>query len=223
MVFAYYDLICRKPIPIQGTNVVLDSPEILDAWIAERKKRFPTSSRVDEKKRKLEDAVARGQLDIASDTLRSNKRQKYDHRLDGHGSHRKMPSHTAKNGKDQTRTMDAGWGDRVRAARIAPSRVVATAVIEASHFGSNSEADTDGVPEVLSSKIQPVSEIAVIQQDAEKKGSETLAPSRSVAKNDTVRRSGFALQPKNPPRNPFASRPTLLRNVSHSASLASYS
>jgi len=39
-----------KPIPIQGTSITLDSPEILDAWIAERKKRFPTSSRIEDKK-----------------------------------------------------------------------------------------------------------------------------------------------------------------------------
>lgn len=225
--FAYYFFLflsCRKPIPIQGTNIVLDSPEILDAWIAERKKRFPTSSRVEEKKRKLEDAVARGQLDITGATLRLNKRQKCDHRLDGHGSHQKMQSHTARNGKRMT---DAGWSGRVRAAPIAPSTVVTTVVNKASHSRSSSEDDRDGEPEVLSSKIQHASEVPVVREDKEdiaKKGSETSAPSRSVAKNDTVsRHKSSALQPKNLPKNPFASRPTLLRNVCHSASLASRS
>ncbi|KAF8807489.1 hypothetical protein BYT27DRAFT_7165184 [Phlegmacium glaucopus] len=204
-----------KPIPIQGTNIVLDSPEVLDAWIAERKKRFPTSSRVEEKKRKYEDAVARGQLDITGATLRSNKRQKCDHRLDGHGSHQK--SNTGKNGRDQTRTTDAGWGGRVRAAPITPSRVVPVSVIEASHSSSSSEDDTDGKPEVLSSKVQRASELPIVREDKEdrekKKSSDALAPSQSVAKNNTVGRSSFASQPKNPPRNPFASRPTLLRNL----------
>ena len=225
--FAYYFFLflsCRKPIPIQGTNIVLDSPEILDAWITERKKRFPTSSRVEEKKRKLEDAVARGQLDITGATLRLNKRQKCDHRLDGHGSHQKMQSHTARNGKRMT---DAGWSGRVRAAPIAPSTVVTTVVNKASHSRSSSEDDRDGEPEVLSSKIQHASEVPVVREDKEdiaKKGSETSAPSRSVAKNDTVsRHKSSALQPKNLPKNPFASRPTLLRNVCHSASLASRS
>jgi len=64
----------------------------------------------------------------------------------------------------------------------------------------------------LSSKIQHASEIPVVQED--KEDEETLAPSRSVVKNNTVgRHRSSALQPKNPPRNPFASRPTLLRNL----------
>lgn len=197
-----------KAIPIQGTSVILDSPEILDAWIAERKKRFPTSSRIEEKKRKLEDAVARGQLDITGATLRPNKRQKCDHRFDDRGSHHKM--RTGKFDKDQTRATDAGWGGRVRAAPIAPS----AATIEVSHSSSSSEDDTDREPEVLSSKIQHPSEIPVVKEDAEKKGSKSLALSPSVVKNDTVgRHRSSALQPKNPQRNPFASRPTLLRNL----------
>lgn len=200
-----------KPIPIQGTNIVLDSPEILDAWIAERKKRFPTSERVVDKKRKLEEAVARGQLDITGGTaLRSNKRQKTDHR---HGSHQKMQNRTS---KEQTRTTDSGWGGRVRAAPIATSRVIPAVVIEAaSHSSSSSEDDTDREPEVLSSKIRHVSKIPVVQEeDKEDIETETLDPSRSVVKNATVgHHRSSALQPKNPPRNPFASRPTLLRNL----------
>ena len=214
----------RKPIPIQGTNIVLDSPEILDAWIAERKKRFPTSSRVEDKKRKLEDAIARGQLDMP--TLRPNKRQKCDHHLDDRGSHRKIQSRSGKNYKDQTRKTDAGWGSRVRAAPIVPSKVVTTKVLEVSHSSSSSEDDTDREPEVLSSKIPRGPEIPVIQEDKEDiqtQSSKTLAPSRSVVKNDTAScHRSSVLQPKNPLRNPFASRPTLLRNVSHSASPASH-
>jgi Nuclear fragile X mental retardation-interacting protein 1 (NUFIP1) len=195
--------IYRKPVPIQGTSIILDSPEILDAWIAERKKRFPTSSRIEDKKRKLEDAVARGQLDITGATLRSNKRQKCDH-----GSHHKMRN--GKIGKDQTRMTDTGWGGRIRAAPIAPTRAIAT--IEASHSNSSSDDDTDREPELLSSKIQDPSEIPVVQ-DVESKGLKTLAPPRSVVGHHR----SSVLQPKNPARNPFASRPTLLRNVSHSA------
>src|SRR6266852_4218658 len=51
-----------KPIPILGTNVRLDTPEEIAAWIAERKRRWPTDSRVEEKKRKLEQAMANGEL-----------------------------------------------------------------------------------------------------------------------------------------------------------------
>ena len=221
--FQFTNVLCipflyRKPIPIQGTNIILDSPEILDAWIAERKKRFPTSARIEDKKRKLEEAVARGQLDITGATLRPNKRQKYDRRFDDRGSHHTMQSCSGKIGKDQTRTTDSGWGGRVRAAPVAPSRVIVT--IEASHSRSSSEDDTDREPEILSSKIQHASEIPVVQEDKDlqTKGSKTSDPSQSIGKNDTmIRHRSFALQPKNPPMNPFVSRSTLLRNVSHSA------
>ena len=203
----------RKSIPIQGTNIILDSPEVLDAWIAERKRRFPTSSRIEDKKRKLEDAIARGQLNIASATPHLNKRQKYGHHFE---NHRKIQSRTGKNDRDQTRTTDAGWGGRVRVAPTSPSRAIATN--EASHSSSGTGDDTDCEPEVLSSKIQHASEIPVVQEDKEDAETKALAPSRSVVKNNTVgQHRSSALQPKNPPRNPFASRPTLLRNVSHSA------
>jgi hypothetical protein len=203
----------RKSIPIQGTNIIMDSPEVLDAWIAERKKRFPTSSRIEDKKRKLEDAIARGQLNVTSATLHSNKRQKYGHRFDNREFHPKIQSRTGKNDGDYARTTDAGWGGRVRVAPSSPSRAIATN--KASHSNPSTEDDTDHEPEVLSSKIQHASEIPVVQEDAETKA---LAPSQSVVKNNTVGRHRIsALQPKNPPRNPFASRPTLLRNVSHSA------
>jgi hypothetical protein len=208
----------RKSIPIQGTNIILDSPEVLDVWIAERKKRFPTSSRIEDKKRKLEDAIARGQLNFTSATLHSNKRQKYGHRFDNHGFNPKIQSRTGKNDREYARTTDAGWGGRVRAAPTSPSRAIATN--EASHSSSSTEDDTDREPEVLSSKIQHASEIPVVQEDKEDAETKALAPSRSVVKNNTVGRHRIsALQPKNPPRNPFASRPTLLRNVSHSCSL----
>ncbi|KAF7347760.1 NUFIP1 domain-containing protein [Mycena venus] len=58
-----------KPIPIQGTTVILDSPEQVEAWIAERKKRWPSAPRVEEKKRKMEEAVARGQLSLEDSGL----------------------------------------------------------------------------------------------------------------------------------------------------------
>ncbi|KAJ7103439.1 nuclear fragile X mental retardation-interacting protein 1-domain-containing protein [Mycena belliarum] len=48
-----------KPIPIQGTTVVLDTPEQLEAWIAERRRRWPSAQRVEDKKRKMEEAMTR--------------------------------------------------------------------------------------------------------------------------------------------------------------------
>ncbi|KAI0304972.1 hypothetical protein BC826DRAFT_26037 [Russula brevipes] len=63
-----------KPIPILGTNVRLDTPEEVAAWIAERKRRWPTAPRVAEKKRKLEEAMANGGLQPDYIALTGNKR-----------------------------------------------------------------------------------------------------------------------------------------------------
>ena len=191
----------------------------MDAWIAERKNRFPTSLRIEDKKRKLEDAIARGQLDFTNTTtLHSNKRQKHGHRFDNHP---KPQGRTGKNNRDQMRTTDAGWGGRVRVASTLPSRDIATK--EASDSSSSTGDDSDCEPEVLSSKIQHASEIPVVQEDKEDAETEAIA-SRSVVKNNTMGRlRSSALQPKNPLKNPFASRPTLLRNVSHSALSSSIS
>jgi hypothetical protein len=52
----------RRPVPIQGTNIKLDTPEAIEAWIEERKRRWPTTARVAEKKRKVEEAIASGGL-----------------------------------------------------------------------------------------------------------------------------------------------------------------
>ena len=164
----------------------------------------------------MEDAIARGQLNITSATLHPNKRQKHSHRSDNHGFHSKVQSRTGKNGRDHARTTDAGWGGRVRVAPTAPSRAIA--INEASQSSSSTGDDTDHEPEVLSSKIHHASEIPVAQEDKEDAETKALAPPRSIVENNTVgRHRNSALQPKNPPRNPFASRPTLLRNVSHSA------
>ncbi|KAG8879737.1 hypothetical protein FRB97_001483 [Tulasnella sp. 331] len=47
---------------IQGTTLVLDTPEAIQAWIAERKKRYPSAKRVEEKERALQEAKDRGQI-----------------------------------------------------------------------------------------------------------------------------------------------------------------
>ncbi|TFY50427.1 hypothetical protein EVG20_g11525, partial [Dentipellis fragilis] len=63
-----------KPIPIQGTSIKLNTPEAIEGWIAERKKRWPTADRVEDKKRKLEEAIARGQI-IEDPSLRGKRRR----------------------------------------------------------------------------------------------------------------------------------------------------
>ena len=158
----------RKTILIQGTNVALDTPDVLEAWIAERKRRWPTSSRVNDKKREREEAVARGQVYVDS-----FKRPRMDDDRRGRGIGR-------------TR---GGWGASSRGA-------TAAAIPRGSRETTTpSSGSDDELPEVVSSKT-------TVPLPAR-------PPPPLVVKKITK-------QPKNPPRNPFASRPPLLRNVSFS-------
>ncbi|KAI0080090.1 hypothetical protein K474DRAFT_1590598 [Panus rudis PR-1116 ss-1] len=68
-----------KPILIQGTNIKLDTPEAIEAWMAERKKRFPTAQKVEEKQQKLDEAIARGQLSVDDPRFPKQKRRRVEH------------------------------------------------------------------------------------------------------------------------------------------------
>lgn len=46
----------EKKIAVQGTNIVLENEEDIQKWIEERKKNWPTNSRVEEKRKELENA-----------------------------------------------------------------------------------------------------------------------------------------------------------------------
>ena len=70
---------CRKPVPIPGTGLTLDTPEAIDAWIAERRKRWPSKQHVEDKKRKAQEAADRGEIDPSELTSNKNrKRRKVD-------------------------------------------------------------------------------------------------------------------------------------------------
>lgn len=78
----------RKPIIIQGTSVTLDTPEAISAWIADRRKRWPTASRVEEKSKKLEEAVARGEIAATEMSFRGRKRTMMGEHVPGRGQKR---------------------------------------------------------------------------------------------------------------------------------------
>lgn len=204
----------RKPIPIQGTNLNLDKPEDLEAWIAERKRRWPTAPRVDDKKRKMEEAIARGQL---PDHLGSkgNKRQRIDGgnetRHGDRGRGRGNPT------RERARTMDSGWQGRVRptmaptteSQRTLPPSTLQVPAADSTDIDTEDD-DDETLPEAVSSKApvyrvlpdtepQPAASIAqAVEQDRLKVNRQLKRPPP---------------QPKKEPHNPFASRPTLLRNA----------
>ncbi|KAJ7181746.1 nuclear fragile X mental retardation-interacting protein 1-domain-containing protein [Mycena crocata] len=184
-----------KPIPIQGTTIMLDSPEEVEAWVAERKRRWPSAPRVEEKKRKMEEAVARGQLSLEDSGLAGRKRRRTDDgstdRGRGRGSGRARGGRGR--GAETTRGVDGGWRGRGRGGAS-----LARPPPRSSSSSSDGSDDDDGAPEIVSTKSQPVN-LPVAPPP--------LHPLAAPA------RRPHPPQPKQPLRNPFASRPTLLRNL----------
>lgn len=177
-----------KPVPIQGTTLVLDSPEVLDSWLAERRKRWPSDHRVQEKKRKQEEAIARGQLSVEELGLFSRKRQRTA------GNEPRPPNRGRQRGRAHVRgAADSGWRGRGRGGAHStpvPPRV------ETDSSSSDSDSSDNGEPEVLSSKV--TSSPAVDDPPA--------LPSKVIVPIN-----------RPPPRKPLQptppSQPTLLRNL----------
>ncbi|KAH7911954.1 hypothetical protein BJ138DRAFT_1149494 [Hygrophoropsis aurantiaca] len=205
-----------KPIPIQGTGLFLNTLEAVDGWIAERKKRFPTAEKVEDKKRKLEEAIARGQLGPEDMGLPGRKKRKMENKSQGEGGaaprgHRNRSRARGKGGKPGQLGGGASSQDpksmnaEVKEAAAIVSSTVTNIAIE-STAGIDSEGD-DEAPEVVSSKISGIlhQEPHDIQDPTANKSSNNNVPKPVVKKP--------AQQPKVPTRNPFASRPKLLRNL----------
>jgi len=169
----------------------LDTPELIEAWIAERKKRFPTSTRVEDKKKKLAEAMERGQLDLNPSRL--SKRRKTNpegQRLQMHGSRGvTTPGRNVRN---------------KRKRRQGQANVTPTAP---SPPEDDKESDDDeAIPEEFSSRIPHQGEGVY--------GDETISITPSTCRQPQEQRRLKEPQPRGPPKNPFASRSTLLRNVS---------
>lgn len=221
----------RKKIPILGTTVSLDTPEAIEQWIAERKKRFPTASRVEEKQKNIEEARKRGQLDLG--VTRFPKRQRLDGDGDGYRGRGRDKGRGDRGRGRGRRGMGRGGGHsehKVAGRTSEPTPECLSQTPAATVSGvkpedvseqkprvvdHSSDSDSDSEPEVLSSKpTEPViDELAVTAEALDS----TLTPSNHAPHDPVVKnrptRKHPPPQPRRPPRNPFAERPSLLRNV----------
>ncbi|KAH7931085.1 hypothetical protein BV22DRAFT_999201 [Leucogyrophana mollusca] len=206
-----------KPIPIQGTSLLLNTPEAVDGWIAERKKLFPTAEKVEDKKRKLEAALSRGQLTPEDMGLPGRKKRKME---DGHeaGSYSSRGERGGARGRGRGGGRGRGRGGpscirptneaSLKATSSTASALVDIPALLPPHIDSD---DSDGAPEVISSKA-PID----LRQLDEGKEPPNVKPISEDSENAPVPKpfkAPMAQQPKKPPRNVFASRPTLLRNL----------
>ncbi|KAF4572830.1 hypothetical protein EYR36_007340 [Pleurotus pulmonarius] len=215
----------RKPIPIQGTNIYLDTPEAVKAWREERKRRWPSKDRVEDKKRKMSEAIARGQLTMQDIGAHGNKRRRTE---DGYAQGNRGGRG---NGRGNNRGVRGGRGGRgtgnqrggSNSARTAhplpplppppappvPQPTTSSSINEVS-YESSSDDDSDTAPEVVSSKITPSlppkpvesvqdPEIPSVKQDEE----QSLKPIKKPA----------APRPPRQIHNPFSSHHTLLRSL----------
>ncbi|EIW64386.1 uncharacterized protein TRAVEDRAFT_139131, partial [Trametes versicolor FP-101664 SS1] len=226
-----------KPVPIQGTSIKLDTPEAIEQWIAERKKRFPTAQNVDDKQRKMREAIERGQIPF-DDPSRRKRRRVDDSPGERGGSSRggRGTQRGRGRGRGRGRTQDGGWEGRRPAGQPAENpEASAVAAVPPSNpepasnghrdeeassgEDANSDSDSDGVPEVVSSKAPPralemqdensmeVDEEVLTRNDAVVVPSKVAGP---TAKPITKPRPK---QPRRPLYNPFAQRASLLRNL----------
>ncbi|KAI9445286.1 nuclear fragile X mental retardation-interacting protein 1-domain-containing protein [Lactarius indigo] len=191
-----------RPVPIMGTSITLNTPEEVEAWIAERKRHWPTAARVAEKKRKLEEAIAGGGL--LPDHLMKRPRLPFNAdatRAGGRGRGRGRGGRGGGRPWQRTRFYPC-CPARAQpptplltvAAKTAAQQCVPTTTESAS--GSDSDA-----PEVLSAKRPPGIEAY-----------ESSSSDVDARPADSSRRAPPP-QPKKPPRNPFAARTSLLRSL----------
>ncbi|KAI6007333.1 nuclear fragile X mental retardation-interacting protein 1-domain-containing protein [Pisolithus albus] len=188
-----------KPVPIQGTSVLLDTPEAIDAWIAERRKRFPTSERVEEKKRKFEEAIARGQLTPEDMGLGGTKTRKHSHPTEG--PHTNWGKRSGRGGGNRGGALGRRDGVsptvNARDSTASHSAAGSNGSVEEVH-PSNTDSDSGEEPPEETTSKGPRSDSAFNTTEVSPPLAKPLRPPP---------------QPKKPPRTPFMSRPDLLREL----------
>lgn len=220
----------RKQITIQGTSIALDTDEAIAAWIAERKNRFPTAERIVDKQRKMEEAVARGQLDVQG--MHSSKRRRLDHKGSARGRGLGRGRGREREGFLQRDRRAPGDADPTQVQRQSqlrhnlprkPKVGVNVSLMEKSQGAeaalvappvSDSDSDDDAPPEVASSTVKI--DLHPQKTEASTGSEDKLSPESRQSlppSAPTLVKRPAAKQPRRPPQNPFASRPALLRNV----------
>lgn len=138
--------------------MVLDTEESVAAWIAERKKRWPTKQRVEEKQKKRQEAFERGEILEHVASLRGNKRR----RTDAGPSHPNSGEHRGR-GRGRGGSREGGPQGRQDApAQVVthhplPQKPICASVLPATEedsSSSDSDSDMDPEKDAISSKIQ---------------------------------------------------------------------
>ena len=217
----------------------LDTPEEVAAWIAERKRRWPAAVRVAEKKRRLEEAIASGGLhpdhlalmgggkrfrppSSGAEVARGRRGRgggfgggRGRGRVHGRGAAR---GGFTSSGRDLPSSRTPIVND-TEPPRL-PSVPSAPPTRDVAFFRDSDDDDDDAAPEVVSAKRPPGIDAYASSSDAEletpKAVNSDSHQQSTLAKAAPVNcpRRAPPPQPKKTPRNAFAARSSLLRNVS---------
>ncbi|KAG8905351.1 hypothetical protein FRB99_000179 [Tulasnella sp. 403] len=230
-------------VTVPGTTVVLNTPDTIQAWIAERKKRYPFQKRVEEKEQALKDAIDRGQI-LPPDKKRRPPR---DHNTRGRGGlgrgrgrGGRPPSHRGRlvavpGREQQSECATRKPGGTPEGRNVLHTVDTETDGISAKIFhdiqtssGSESGSDLDPAKDAVSSRPPP----GYVGEDDEEQSMDMVAAEHVT--NDSTGKGGEngeapsletsgrpllppprrkAPQPKRQPRAPFNDRPSLLRNL----------
>ncbi|KAI0330571.1 hypothetical protein GY45DRAFT_1345857 [Cubamyces sp. BRFM 1775] len=227
-----------KPIFIQGTSIKLDTPEAIEQWLEERRKRFPTKQNVEDKERKMREAVERGQIPFDEMTHRKKRRRTDDASGDRGGPSRggRGGQRGRGRGRGRGRAVDSGWEGRRPTESTAENTSPSVSVLPSRPTGATtadktanrdedassgedggSDSDSDGAPEVVSSKGPPVPLDEAADENAmdvaEVGPEDKPEPAHTTDRTSQLVKKPRPKQPRRPLYNPFAQRPSLLRNL----------
>ncbi|KAG8925403.1 hypothetical protein FRC02_009701 [Tulasnella sp. 418] len=220
---------------VPGTTLVLDTPEAIEAWKAERKKRWPSAQRVQDKAQARQEAIARGELVPSLKGKHKKKSIVSDERLSrgsrgrGHGSfHRGGRGRGTSSGQFVTQSRHLPYTTQKPSTLPAkpsfqppvPSKSVSGNLDDISSDDSDedstesSNSDMDPVKDAISSKQRPPN-LPISSEDEEETSEKEKA---------TVNQPARALLPNKRPRpppgprpnqrnNPYSNHPSLLRNL----------
>ncbi|KAF9270308.1 hypothetical protein L218DRAFT_1071760 [Marasmius fiardii PR-910] len=203
-----------KTIPIQGTNITLDTPDAIDAWIAERKKRWPTANLIQEKKRKLEEAATRGELFVEELGLFGKKRKLHG---DEDSSRGRVTIQGRTRGRRTRGSMVGNQGGRNMSSIFENVQTVPRHPLPkkppTEGSSSHSEDSDDGAPESM--PVRPPSKELPVPSVTRHETTEPTGPIKN-SKNtaDTskpIKRR--PIQPKKAAHVPFGPKSSLLRNL----------
>lgn len=182
--------------------------------MAERKRRWPTAQRVKEKNLKMEEAMARGQLPLMDSASKGRKRRYEGDEVSKRNGKRSNMDET--NQRYRPRTLHTVPREPQTTLRVTPpplsivspgtkSSMVSMQDAQPFDSGENDSGENEA-PEILSSKT-PIKTLRAIASDTGASAETVVEPPPKPSRQIPRRKEPML------PRNPFASRPTLLRNV----------